>query len=241
MLFFVEDDCKINFRISNIDGENVKISGNIDDYINTVKINWYEDIKNLKGSIAYNSLEEVIEEELYKDDEPVIVRQTTDTLLEEDEKLITFYMNLCNLNMLKNVIKIDDNCYFLSEFNTTHTTDTESVIYNNSTCQISIFDDKVIIKNKIKNGISKYSNQIKVVLSDIITEFILKKIEIDNKFYILIEKRTIEDGKSNYNYNFLNLEENVNLKSIFNVTNIYEIDEELKSLDVAKQYIKGGK
>lgn len=241
MLIFVDDNCNIDFRISNIDGENVKISGNIDDYVNVIKINWYDDIKNLKGFVTYDSEEQVIEESLYKGKEPIIVRQSTNTLLDEDEEIINFYMNLCNLQKLKNVIKIDDNCYFLSEFNASTVKEEDNILYNNITSQISIFDDKVIIRTKRKDGISKYSNQIKVILYDVITEYILKKIKVENKFYILMEKRTIEDSKTNYNYSVLNLEENVDLSKPFNIKGSYEIEQELKSFDMAKQYIKGGK
>lgn len=245
MLIFVKEDGNIDFRITNVENEIVNISGTIEDYMNYVKINWCDSIKQLEGTVTYDSKEQTIEEKLYKDSEPIIVRETTDTLLEEDENIISFYLKLCNLDMLKNVIKIDDNCYFLSDFNVLNKNEeNESILYNNTSYKIIVFDDKVIIKSKSKDGISKYGNQINAVLCDTTIEFILKKLNIDDKFYILIEKRTKKNGFINYNYSFLKLREDIILSNPFNVEDKYQIDEELKSVDMAKQYIKnikGGK
>lgn len=242
ILIFVKEDGNIDFRITNVENEIVNINGTIEDYVNYVKIKWCDSAKKIEAIVTYDSKEQIIEEKLYKDSEPIIIRETTDTLLEEDEKIISFYLNLCNLDMLKNVIKIDDNCYFLSDFNVLNKNEeNESILYNNTSYKIIVFDDKVIIKSKSKDGISKYGNQINAVLCDTTLDFILKKINVDDKFYILIEKRTKKNGFINYNYSYLELNEDIILSKPFNVSDKIQIDEELKSIDMAKQYIKGGK
>lgn len=243
MLIFVKDEDNIDFRITNIDGDVVNINGTIEENLSIIKINWCDDVKNINGSIVYDSKEKIIEEKLYKDMQPIVSREYFDTLLDEDENIISFYLDLCNLKILNNIMKIDDNCYFLSDENVLGEDDT-SIFYKGLSCSINIYNDQVIIRYKEKNGISKYNEQIKVVLDEEINEFILKKLFVGNKFYILLEKRNIKDKNNNYNYNLLELDNDIDLFNPFDVKKKTEINQELKSFNLAKQYIKnkeGGK
>ena len=237
MLIFVKEDGNIDFRISNIDGTNVNINGTIEDSFYNIKTNWYEENDNLKGSIIYNSKEQLIEEKLYKGDTLVINRETSDTLLTEDELLISFYLKLFNLKELNNVMKIDDNCYFLSNSNLLKN-DEEGVIYKNESYLISIFEDEVILKQNQKVGISKYNNQVRVLLDDILNEYTLKKLVIDDKCYILIENKYKKNDIRKYSYNVLEIKDNKSFLEMFNIENRFEIDEELKTFDGVKRYIK---
>lgn len=243
MLIFVKDEDNIDFRITNIDGDVVNINGTIEENLSIIKINWCDDVKNINGSIVYDSKEKIIEEKLYKDMQPIVSREYFDTLLDEDENIISFYLDLCNLKILNNIMKIDDNCYFLSDENVLGEDDT-SIFYKGLSCSINIYNDQVIIRYKEKNGISKYNEQIKVVLDEEINEFILKKLFVGNKFYILLEKRNTKDKNNNYNYNILELDNDIDLFNPFDVKKKTEINQELKSFNLAKQYIKnkeGGK
>ena len=197
MLVFVNDDDTVDFRISSIDGSIVNINGYIKDNLSNVEINWYDDVNVLKGIIKYNSNENVIEEKLYKEDTPLISKESVDTLLEEDESIISFYIGLCNLNTPKNIMKIDDNCYLLSESKILGE-EKDGIIYNNLSCNISIFNDEVIIKHREINGLNKYNGQIKVTLDENIQEFVLKKILINNDYFILTERRNKQNGKTVY-------------------------------------------
>ena len=237
MLIFVKEDGNIDFRISNIDGTNVNINGTIEDSFYNIKTNWYEENDNLKGSIIYNSKEQLIEEKLYKGDTLVINRETSDTLLTEDELLISFYLKLFNLKELNNVMKIDDNCYFLSNSNLLKN-DEEGVIYKNESYLISIFEDEVILKQNQKVGISKYNNQVRVLLDDILSEYTLKKIIINDKHYVLIENKYKKNDIKNYSYNVLEIKDNKSFLEMFDVENKFNIDEELKTFDSVKRYIK---
>lgn len=240
MLIFVKDDESIDFRITNIDGQNVNINGNITDEIEIVKINWNEEIQKYNGEITYNSKENIIQEKLYKESQLIIYNEDFDTLLDEDELIISFYMNLCNLKVPKKVMKVDDNCYLLSDINNI-VEQSDEIFYKNSGCQISVFDDQVIIKQREKHGLSKYDDQIKVVLEESIQEFILKKINIDNEYYILIEKRTKNNNGTQYSYSFIKLKDNQSLFIPFNIENQEVINETMKTFDKAKQYIKKNK
>lgn len=237
MLIFINGDDNVDFRISNIDGKTVSISGTIEDSLSLVNIKWYDDIKKIRGFLQYNSNENIIEEKVYKDVKPIISIETVDTLLEEDETIIKFYLDLCNLNIYENVMKIDDNCYLLSESKVV-TKETDGIIYNNISLGLSIFDDEVIIRYREKNGLDKYNSQINVVLDEKLEEFVVKKLNIDNEYYILIEKRSKVKGKTTYNYNVILLDNDINLMVPFNIKNKQEINEQLNSFDMAKKYIK---
>lgn len=240
MLVFVNDDDTVDFRISSIDGTIININGTIKDNLSDVEINWYDDVNVLKGNVKYNSNENIIEEKLYKEDTPLISKESVDTLLEEDESIISFYIGLCNLNTPKNIMKIDDNCYLLSESKILGQ-EKDGIVYNNLSCNISIFNDEVIIKHREMNGLNKYNGQIKVTLDENIQEFVLKKILINKDYFILIERRNKQNGKTVYSYSVIELDGNINLSNPFDITNKQTINEELKTYESAKQYIKNMK
>lgn len=236
MLLFIDKD-SLDFKISNIEGKNINLSGTLKDNFNSVEINFYEETENIKGSILYDAKEKVIVENLYKQDTPVIVRETEDTILDEDEALISFYMNLCNLEIPKNVMKIDDYCYLLTDGEILNKEE-DGVFYNNYSCKININEEEVIIKHKKKSGISKYDDQIKAVLEEVISELTLKKLNIDNNFYILIENKTSINDIISYNYKVLKLDSDKNLFEPFDISSENEIKKELKNFESVKQYIK---
>lgn len=236
MLLFIDKD-SLDFKISNIEGKNINLSGTLKDNFNSVEINFYEETENIKGSILYDAKEKVIVENLYKQDTPVIVRETEDTILDEDEALISFYMNLCNLEIPKNVMKIDDYSYLLTDGEILNKEE-DGVFYNNYSCKININEEEVIIKHKKKSGISKYDDQIKAVLEEVISELTLKKLNIDNNFYILIENKTSINDIISYNYKVLKLDSDKNFFEPFDISSENEIKKELKNFESVKQYIK---
>ena len=240
MLIFIKEDGNLDFRISNIDKNNVNISGTIIDKFNSIEINWYESNQNIKGIVTLNIKDKLITERVYKEDEPYYFKENEDTLLDEDEEIINFYTELFGIKKLSNVMKVADCNYLLSDSNVLVEND-EGIFYNNTQVQISLLDEDVIIKEKIKNGISKYNDEIKVTLDEEINEYTLKQLEIDSKFYILIQKRTKKNNSNTYSYEVLKLDSEKNIFMPFEIEDRYEIKEELKSLELAKQYIKGGK
>ena len=137
-------------------------------------------------------------------------------------------------------MKIDDNCYLLSESKILGE-EKDGIIYNNLSCNISIFDDEVIIKHREMNGLNKYNGQIKVTLDESIQEFVLKKVLINNDYFILIERRNKQNGKTVYSYGVIQLEKNIELSNPFDITNKQTINEELRTYESAKQYIKNMK
>ena len=146
-------------------------------------------------------------------------------------------MNLCNLEIPKNVMKIDDYCYLLTDGEILNKEE-DGVFYNNYSCKININEEEVIIKHKKKSGISKYDDQIKAVLEEVISELTLKKLNIDNNFYILIENKTSINDIISYNYKVLKLDSDKNLFEPFDISSENEIKKELKNFESVKQYIK---
>lgn len=240
MLIFIKEDGNLDFRISNIDNNNVNISGTIIDKFNSIEINWYESNQNLKGNVIFNTNDKLITEKVYKEDKLYYFKESEDTLLEEDEEIINFYTELFGIKKLSNVMKIADCTYLLSDANVLLEKE-EGIIYNNTQVQISLLEEDVIIKEKIKNGISKYNDEIKIALDEKINEFTLKQLEIDGKFYMLIQKRTKKNNSNTYSYEVLKLDGEKNIFIPFEIEDRYEIEKELKSFEFAKQYIKGGK
>ena len=210
MLIFIKEDGNLDFRISNIDKNNVNISGTIIDKFNSIEINWYESNQNLKGIVTLNIKDKLITERVYKEDEPYYFKENEDTLLDEDEEIINFYTELFGIKKLSNVMKVADCNYLLSDSNVLVEND-EGIFYNNTQVQISLLDEDVIIKEKIKNGISKYNDEIKVTLDEEINEYTLKQLEIDSKFYILIQKRTKKNNSNTYSYEVLKLDSEKNI------------------------------
>jgi len=234
MLVFFKEDGTLDFRISNVDKKIVNISGTIMDKFNSVEIIYNDSINKINGNIIFDTEEKLTKQKIYKDDEIIYSKENTDTLLEEDEQLISFYLNLCNLDKINNVMKIGEHSYLLSDFNSLVENE-DGIFYNNKSCKIRVTPDMCIINYKEKNGISKYNNQIKISLDEKNMDFIFKQIEIDNKFYILVEKSI---NKNKYSYNMYELNQEENLLTLFDITNNYNILEELKYFDNAKQYIK---
>lgn len=240
MLIFIKEDGNLDFRISNIDKNNVNINGTIIDKFNSIEINWYESNQNLKGNVTFNTNDKLITEKVYKENKPYYFKESEDTLLEEDEEIINFYTELFGIKKLSNVMKIADCTYLLSDANVLLEKE-EGIFYNNTQVQISLLEEDVIIKEKIKNGISKYNDEIKIALDEKINEFTLKQLEIDGKFYMLIQKRTKKNNSNIYSYEVLKLDGEKNIFIPFEIEDRYEIEKELKSFEFAKQYIKGGK
>ena len=97
----------------------------------------------------------------------------------------------------------------------------------------------------VKNCFSKYNNQINTVLDKETESIRFRKIDIEDKKGILIERKSSSSSSNDtYEHEFLELPEDVDMTKPFTIEKRYHIDEELKTLEHAKQYIikhKGGR
>lgn len=237
MLIFIEENGNLNFKIRSVDQKNLEINGTIsikDDILNMV---WEDKTNNLSGSITYDSKDIAMEERVEKDSKIILADNTVDTLIDDDEKLISFYLDLCSLENLKNIIKIDDYSYLMSEESNLIEGE-EGIFYNLKNCQINIFNDQVNVRYSIKNSLSKYKDQMNFVLDELTHEFTLKKVNINDKYYILLEKKSTYNGLKGYSYQIISLNNDVDLTRPFEIKSKHTIADKVETFDSIKEHVK---
>jgi len=234
----------IEFRLSRIDGSKVAVQGTIVNNDASVSIDWQSNDEKVKGYIHYDALENTIERKVTSDEQTIIYDESKDTILEEDMSLINFYFDLCNMQVPSNILKIADDSFMLAD-EVTLNEDEKELLYSNTGASIHIGRDEVTITYSVKNCFSKYNNQINTVLDKETESIRFRKIDIEDKKGILIERKSSSSSSNDtYEHEFLELPEDVDMTKPFTIEKRYHIDEELKTLEHAKQYIikhKGGR
>lgn len=237
------DDGTIEFRLSHVDGSKVPVTGTITSDGGNVSVEWQSNDEKVKGTINYDALENTVERKVTSDGETIIYDENKDTILEEDISLINFYFELCGIPVPSHILKTSDNSFLLSDEITLNDDDKE-LLYSNTGAGVNISKDEVRIKYRVKNCFSKYNNQINTVLDEETEEIVFRKIETEDKKGILIEHKSSSSSSNDvYNHEVLELSEDVDMTKPFNIERRYSVDEELKTLEQAKQYIrqyKGG-
>ena len=231
-----KDENHIDFRINHIDGINLNITGSIENNINNVLIKWSSKTTKLNGKTLYNAMYGLTEKTINSDIQTIYHSENSETVLKEDIELISFYLKLFNIPILKNIIKTDDNNYILGENEIINDID-EDIFYKNNGIQISIKENLVIIRYQVTNELSKYNNKINVTLSKNLTEFILTKMVFDKESYVLVEQKNTNEFGTSYNYNVYKTE-NFDLTKPFETKNMLNIDTDVSSIDDIKRYIK---
>lgn len=237
------DDGTIEFRLSRVDGSKVPVTGTITSDGGNVSVEWKSNDEKVKGTINYDALENIVERKVTSDGETIIYDENKDTILEEDISLINFYFELCGIPVPSHILKASDNSFLLSDEITLNDDDKE-LLYSNTGAGVNISKDEVRIKYRVKNCFSKYNNQINTVLDEETEEIVFRKIETEDKKGILIERKSSSSSSNDvYNHEILELSEDVDMRKPFNIEKRYSVDEQLRTLEQAKQYIrqyKGG-
>ena len=232
------EDGVLEFRLSHVDGSKVPVKGTLSHDGGNVDITWQTNDEKLKGTISYNALENTIERKVVSDGETIIYDENKNTMLEEDISIINFYFEQCELKAPRNILKISDDTYLLSE-ETTLNDDENELLYSNVSALLKVSSDEVIIKYSNKNGFSKYNNQINTVLDEEIEQYTFRKIEIEGKRGILIEHKSSSSSLDDaYVHEFLELSEEVDMTKPFLIEKRHLVNKELQTLEQAKQYIK---
>ena len=231
----------LEFRLSYIDGSKVGVSGTLNHDGGNVNINWHSNDEKLQGSIIYDSLNKTVERKITSEGKTIIYDENKDSILEEDMSLIKFYFDLVGLIIPKNILKTSYNSFLLSDEMTLND-DEQEILYSDIGTLLTINENEIRIKNCVKNCFSKYDNQINTVLDEENEEFILRKIEVEDKKGVLIEQKTTASNQDeSYSHEFIEVTEDFTLNKIFNIEKRYIINQELKTLEKAKQYIKQNK
>lgn len=259
MILYQNQDDNLNFEIGAIDGVVEKIKGTIAYNGAKVQIDWSSKEDYTVGSLTFDPIKGISERKVDYITNIVYYEDGKETIIEEDIEKILFYTKLCGIEDIdeKRVLKIDDNSYLLSEEKTkTEAKDkTESekeseseseLLITTTGLQIYLEKEEARIKYTNKTSVSKYDNQFNNALEKEIEDITLKKIEIDDKPYILMEKKYINDVlQPSYSYEVLELEDqtNIDLRKPFNVSRRYYVEDEVRTIESVKQYVreyKGG-
>lgn len=234
----------IDFKIKIIDDVLAPITGSLKSDGGKTEISWQNEDEDLQGTLLYDAQNDVVERKITSNGQTIVYDESKDTLLEEDVSLIKFYFDLCELPIPSHIIKVNDTTFLLSDENNLNDEEDE-ILYNSIGAQINIGKDEVRISYRVKNCFSKYNNQINAVLDEECEEFTFKKIDLESRRAILVETKTRSNGsEAFYNYQVYEVDNDVDLRQSFEFTKAYRVNEELKTLEKAKQYIKeqkGGK
>jgi len=235
------DDGVIDFRLTKIDNISMPISGTLVNNGGRVDITWQSSNNELNGYLLYDAQNGIVERKATSNGETIIYDENKDTLLEEDVSLIKFYFDLCDLQIPKHVLKINETAFLLSDEENLNDSDDE-ILYSNAGAQINISKDEIIIKYRLKNCFSKYNNQINTVLDQETEEITFKKIDIESRKCILVETKTNTNNyEPSYSYRVFEVSEDVDLNKPFSYEKTYYVDKELKTLENAKQYVRDKK
>lgn len=234
----------IDFKIKIIDDVLAPITGSLKSDGGKTEISWQNEDEDLQGTLLYDAQNDVVERKITSNGQTIVYDESKDTLLEEDASLIKFYFDLCELPIPSHIIKVNDTTFLLSDENNLNDEEDE-ILYNSIGAQINIGKDEVRISYRVKNCFSKYNNQINAVLDEECEEFTFKKVDLESRRAILVETKTRSNGsEAFYNYQVYEVDNDVDLRQSFEFTKAYRVNEELKTLEKAKQYIKeqkGGK
>lgn len=232
------EDGVIDFKLKRIDDVQSPISGTLVSDGGLVDIKWQSDNEELQGSLLYDTQNGIVERKVTSNGQTIIYDENKDTLLEEDASLIKFYFDLCGLEIPSNITKVDDTSFLLSQ-ETTLNDDEKEILYSNIGAQISVEQDEVRIKYRVKNCFSKYNNQINTVLDEEKEEITFKRIDLEPGYGIIVEVKTeAKDREPSFNHRIYEIDSEVDLRKPFEFTSTYHVDSEIKTMEKARQYVK---
>lgn len=255
------EDGIIDFKISRIEDINVPTNGTVVVDSGRIDVIWESEDESIKGIITYDANNNVVERKVTNNGHSILYDENRETLLEEDVEKILFYTELCDIKTDEkmNILKTGDNSYLLgiesaTEDETKGLVETGlsenlqlqegKILYERNGIQIDLKEKEAKIKFSNKKSLSKYNNSLNSVLEEETEEITLRKIEVDYKPCILMEKKYKTSlSKEGFSYEVLELSEDVDLRQPFTITRRYPIDKEIKTLENVKQYVrehKGG-
>lgn len=228
-------DTHLDFKMMHVDDRNLNISGTIENNITNISSSW-ESINNMSGTILFDVLSGEVAHSIKDREIPIYHNDSSDTLLENDEELIQFYLDLFGIPTNQKVLKTGDYSYILGDEEIVIEEGTELFIKQSGT-QIEVSEDEVLIRYKIENILNKYQNRLNISLDKTIHDITLSKLNIDKKIYVLIEHRITNSTGSVYEYKVFEVNE-IDFKNIFKPINEIEIDSKINSIAEVRKLIK---
>jgi len=232
------DEGLIDFRVSKLDSSSVGISGTIKSSGANVEIEWQSKDEEVKGSIKYDAQNNIAERKVVSALQTIIYDENKDTLLEEDMELIKFYFDLCGIKVPSHILKTSNNSFLLSDEESLIENEDE-LMYSNIGARLNTSKDEVRLRYHLKNCFSKYNNQISSVLDEEIEEITFRKIDLDGKKVILVEKKYSRSSMDDtFAHEVIEVNSDVDMQKPFEIKEKYTVDKEIKTLEHAKFYIK---
>lgn len=238
IILSIRDDGIIDFKLSRVDDVTAPISGTLTSDGGRVEITWESNDEELQGNILFDAQNGVVERKVTSNGQTIIYDENKDTLLEEDVSIIKFYFDLCGLEVPSHILKVNDTTFLLSDEKNLENEE-DAILYFNSGAQISLAEDEVIIKYRIKNCLSKYNNQINTVLDRESEEITFRRLDLETGYSVLVEEKTQTDDSDHvFNHKVFDVESKVDLRRPFEYVSVHTVDEELNTMEKTKQYIK---
>lgn len=238
-------DNKIDFKIGIIDNTLVPISGSIVSDGGCVYANWNSDDLETVGELIFEPQTGVVKRKVETNNVVVHYDGKKDVVLEADLEKILFYSELCGIKDINkfSILKTDKNSFLLGEVTSTEEKDGE-LISTIAGIQVDSTEDEMRITYTTKNVLSKYEGNFNKSLDEEIEEIIFRKIEVDLKPCVLLERK-YKNKVSNdmFSYEIFEVEGNIDLRKTFTYTKHYKIDKEVRTLENVKEYVrerKGG-
>ena len=236
-LIIIKQDDKLNFILGRINNLTINVDGMVENMDGKVLVTWKSNKNNINGQVLYDATKNFIQKKVEVDSQVIYYDDKKELITENDNKILEFYFNLSDLELPENIIKIDNNSFITSN-EVIKENDKEGVLYENTSTEILLTEDEVKIKSTKSKGLNKYHGGIQVVLDKTEEYITFKKVEIENELYLLMEKCNISNKENNYTYEVFPIKKDIKLNHPFETEENYKIDEEVKSLESVKKYIK---
>ncbi len=194
-VLFKIDDEKLGFKLS----DDIKGELLFRNAVLTINFKNYDS----EGKMIYNSLNRSVIKEIEKVDQVLYYSDSVETVLDRDINKIKYYFELFDLEYSDNILKISDNAYMMSLKN--EISGEDGILYSIKSYLININDDVMITEFDV-NGISKYKDEINITLDKKVSEYITRKIVVDGKNYILLQKSFFDGSKKSFDYSCFDLD-----------------------------------
>lgn len=231
---------QLSFTVGAVDGSLIAISGNIVSEGGSVYVDWNSDDQETKGELIFESQTGIMKRKVESNGTVILYDETKNTILEKDLETILFYSEIFDIEDIKKfrIIKPANNSFLLGHVTSTKEKE-ESLILTISGIQMDLEQDETTIVLMKKDILSQHKGSFNKALSDETEELTLKKIQVDSKTCVLLERKCKNStSKATFSYDVYEVESDVDLRKPFTYTKNYKVDDEVKNLESVKEYIR---
>jgi len=235
------------FKIGSIGNDPITINGVINIEAGTVNINWKIGNSELVGYEVFK-YDNVHERSIYNFEKIIDFDNRISEINSCDRRIIENYFRILGLDNMNKGIKIGDNRFLLGS------NEIDDISLKNATsteiaAHVMLTDNSLDIIYSKKFGLVKYNNSLIVPISEEYEEITVLPINIDNDYYLLIQRHynstrkmrgeySDKVGKNNYQVFKINAMDS--MRDFEGILEEYEIRKNIDSIEDIKKYIKKG-